>query len=573
MNAPAMHKRFEKNKKLGELLVEANMISPEKLTECLRLQRQTEKKLGTILLEQDLVSSEKLVSVLGLQLGIPHIWLRKGLVDRDIVNVIPYEKAKSYQVLPLFKVRNILTLATSDPQDVFLFDELEKLTGCRIQPVLCRADDIRGGIEEYYSNDDGLSGLIPEVDEVDLELVERKVDADIQSLEELSEDSPIINLVNNILIKAVQDRASDIHLEPDRNQFRVRFRIDGVLYEAMKLGLELQPAVVSRLKIMAARDVAERRIPQDGRIQVRVIGKTVDLRFSSLPGIFGEKVVLRVLDKSNAILDIQKLGMGAAVLERMKKMLRRPHGLILTTGPTGSGKTTTLYGAICFLNSIEKNIVTIEDPVEYQLDIVNQNQVNESIGLTFPRILRHVLRQDPDIVMVGEIRDRETAEIAIQASLTGHLVLSTLHTNDACGAINRLLDMGIEPYLLASSVIGAIGQRLVRRICPECKTDYFPSAAVLQKLGCNAQENIKLSRGKGCSACYDSGFKGRLGLYEFLEVDQDIQRLINENATVEQLRSCAVGNGFRTIRQEGMSKVMEGDTCMEELDRAIMAGE
>jgi type IV pilus assembly protein PilB len=297
--------------------------------------------------------------------------------------------------------------------------------------------------------------------------------------------------------------------------------------------------------------------------------KCIDIRFSSLPGIFGEKVVLRVLDKSNAILDINNLGIRSETLERLKELLKRPYGLILTTGPTGSGKTTTLYGSICFLNSLEKNIVTIEDPVEYQLDIINQNQTNEVIGLSFPRFLKHVLRQDPDIIMVGEIRDKETAEIAIQASLTGHLVLSTLHTNDACGAITRMLDMGIEPFMISSAVAGIIGQRLIRTICPECKNSYYPSKEMLKQLGLDVEKNIKLSKGKGCQTCYDSGFKGRIGIYELIEVDQDLQRLILENPSGEQLKKFVVQKNIRTILKEGIDKVIEGVTTFEEVNRAI----
>jgi type IV pilus assembly protein PilB len=320
---------------------------------------------------------------------------------------------------------------------------------------------------------------------------------------------------------------------------------------------------------MAGLDIAERRLPQDGRIQVVVHGQFIDMRFSSLPGIFGEKVVLRVLDKSNAILDISKLGFREGTMENFKALLRRPYGLILTTGPTGSGKTTTLYGAVCFLNNLEKNIVTIEDPVEYQLDIINQNQTNDTIGLSFASFLKHVLRQDPDIIMVGEIRDKETAEIAIQAALTGHLVLSTLHTNDACGAVTRLLDMGIEPFMISSAVIGVMGQRLIRTICPECKTPYFPSSAVSKQLGLDHQKNIKLFKGKGCEGCYDSGFKGRMGIYELLSVDQDLQRLILQRPSSEQLTNFITQHNIKTVRDEGLEKIKEGFTTIEEVNRAI----
>ncbi len=496
-----MEKILTRKKKLGELLVEANLLSAENLMEGLRLQKKSGKKLGQVLIEQHFIKPADLVSVLGNQLGIPHVWLRKGLVDSAIINIVPYEKARAYQVLPLFKVRTILTLATADPMAVFILDELAKSTGCTIQPVLCRADDIETCIEEYYRESEHLTGFVDGSDESDeLHVVERRTEEDIQAIEEMAEGSPVINMVNTVLLKAINDRASDIHIEPDRTKFRIRFRIDGILYEVMSPKLDIHPALVSRLKIMAGLDIAERRLPQDGRVQVMVKDKFIDMRFSSLPGIFGEKVVLRVLDKSNAILDINNLGIRNETLETIKALLKRPYGLILTTGPTGSGKTTTLYGAICFLNSLEKNIVTIEDPVEYQLDIINQNQTNEVIGLTFPRFLKHMLRQDPDIIMVGEIRDRETAEIAIQASLTGHLVLSTLHTNDACGAITRLLDMGIEPFMISSAVAGIIGQRLIRTICPDCKNFYYPSKEMIKQLGLEIDKEYQALKGQRVSS-------------------------------------------------------------------------
>ena len=565
-----MEKILKKKKKIGELLVEANLLSSENLVEALRLQKQNGKKLGQILIDHHFIKPADLVSILGSQLGIPHVWLRKGLVDSNIIKSVPYDKARTYQVLPLFKVRNTLTLATADPMAVFILDELAKSTGCTIQPVLCRADDIETCIEEYYRETEHLSGLFdgaPGSD--DLQVVERKTEEDIQAIEEMAEGSPVINMANTILLKAINDRASDIHIEPDRTKFRVRFRIDGILYEVMSPKPDIHPAFVSRLKIMAGLDIAERRLPQDGRIQVVVKDKFIDMRFSSLPGIFGEKVVLRVLDKSNAILDINNLGIRNETLEKVKQLLKRPYGLILTTGPTGSGKTTTLYSAICFLNSLEKNIVTIEDPVEYQLDIINQNQTNDIIGLTFPRFLKHVLRQDPDIIMVGEIRDRETAEIAIQASLTGHLVLSTLHTNDACGAITRLLDMGIEPFMISSAVAGIIGQRLIRSICPDCKSFYYPSKEMLQGLGLDNGKSIKLAKGKGCESCYDSGFKGRLGIYELVELNQDLQKLILTNPSGEQLRDFIARQNIPTIVSEGKEKVTEGITTFEEVNRAI----
>ena len=556
-------------KRLGEMLVEAGLMSAEQLQEALKLQRESGKRIGQVLVEAGFISWENLANALGGQLGIPHIWLRKGLVDPEVVHLVPKDKAKLFTVIPMFKVKDKLTIATADPQAIYVFDELAKLTGCQIQPVICRAQDILEAIEQYYQEDVALEDFLAEAEAGDLELVRIDLESNYQSVEELAEGSPIINLVNKLILRAIKERASDVHIEPGRRECRIRYRIDGVLYEAMSLKMDLLPAIVSRLKIMAGLDIAERRLPQDGRIQVVAERRTVDLRFSSLPGIFGEKVVLRVLDKSAAVFDVARLGFNPEALARFKAMIRKPFGLILVTGPTGSGKTTTLYAAVNLLSSVEKNIVSIEDPVEYQLDMVNQNQVRENIGLTFARILKHTLRQDPDIIMVGEIRDKDTAHIAIHASLTGHLVLSTLHTNDSAGAISRLLDMGIEPYLLASSLIGVVAQRLVRTICPACRVNYYPPASLLKQLGWEEETGLQLAKGRGCAACYDSGYKGRAGIMELLEVDRDFQRLILGNPTAEMVRSHMAERKLGSLLEEGHAKVRQGVTTIEEVTRAV----
>ncbi|MGD8946738.1 MAG: ATPase, T2SS/T4P/T4SS family, partial [Desulfobacterales bacterium] len=462
-----------KRKKLGEILVSQGKITPEKLTHFLRIQKKESKPLGEILVREGIITEEELKKNLGEQLGLPHIWLRKGLVDPRIVHVVPKEKAISFQVIPMFRVNNVLTLATADPHAFFIIDEISKITNLQVQPVSCRADDILEAIHECYQQDVGIDEVMNSIEESAIEILQTTSEEEISELAEKADGSPVINLANMILLRAIRDGASDIHIEPQRGKFRVRVRIDGVLYDLISPKIETHPALVSRLKVMADLDIAERRIPQDGRIQVSVDGRIVDLRFSSMPGIHGEKVVLRVLDKSQAILDLNILGFDAQVLDRFKSLLQRPYGLILVCGPTGSGKTTTLYSAITMLNSSEKNFVTIEDPVEYQLENINQIQVKESIGLTFAKVLRHTLRQDPDIILVGEIRDRETAETAIQASLTGHLVLSTLHTNDGPGALTRLLEMDIAPYLISSALLASLGQRLVRTICPDCRINYY----------------------------------------------------------------------------------------------------
>ncbi len=549
------------------MLISKNCITHEQLEEYLQIQKQTSKPLGRILVEEGVITEEELKLTLGEQLGIPHIWLRKGLVDPKIVHLLPKEKAALFKVIPMFRVNRVLTLATNDPNAVFAFDEVSKITRLDVQPVLCRADDINEAINTYYQMEVNIDEVMNSIDESEIEVVQTAPDREISELAEMAEGSPVINLANMILLKSIRDGASDIHIEPQADRFRIRVRIDGMLYELMSPKIEMHPLVVSRLKIMANLDIAERRIPQDGRVQVSVDGRTVDLRFSSMPGIHGEKVVLRILDRSRAILDINKLGFAETVLEPFKLLTRKSHGLILVCGPTGSGKTTTLYSAITMLNTVEKNIITIEDPVEYQLENINQNQVKESIGLTFSKFLKHALRQDPDIVLVGELRDRETAEIAIQASLTGHLVLSTLHTNDSPSTITRLLEMGVEPYLLASSLMACLAQRLIRTICPECKTYYYPPKEVLEELGVEEDAVIRLSKGKGCPSCYDSGYKGRMGIIELLEVDEGLQTLILKNPSIDALKSHLGKKGYFTLQDSGYQKVLEGFTTIEEVKR------
>ena len=556
-----------RRKKIGEILVGKGFITADQLTDFLRTQKESSKPLGQLLLEEEILSPEELTTIIGEQLGIPHILLRKGMIDPRIVHILPKETALHFKVIPMFRVNRVLTLATSDPHAFFVFDEVSKITGLEVQPVLCRADDILDAIHECYQKEVSIDDVMARMDESEIELVHTAFEREISELAELAEESPVVNLTNMVLLRAIRDGASDIHIEPQADKFQVRLRIDGVLYELMSPKLEMHPAVVSRLKVMANLDIAERRIPQDGRIQVQVEGRKIDLRFSSMPGIHGEKVVLRILDKSKAMLDLNTLGFDPAVLEQFKSLLKKPHGLIVVCGPTGSGKTTTLYSAITLLNASDKNLVTIEDPVEYQLDRINQNQVKPGIGLTFAKFLKHALRQDPDIIMVGEIRDRETAEIAIQASLTGHLVLSTLHTNDSPSAITRLLEMGIEPYLISSSLLASLAQRLVRTTCPECKMDYFPPKEVLQELGCEEGKQIRLSRGKGCSDCYDSGFKGRTGIYEILEMDTELQSLILTNPTIDILQEYLRKNGHGTLNSLGYKKVLERITILEEVKR------
>jgi type IV pilus assembly protein PilB len=567
-----MRKALAKKVRLGDLLIERGLITPEQRDEALARHQVTGNRLGEVLTEMGLVEEEQLTALLAEMSGLPFVRLRKGLVDPRIIDILPRERALRYEVLPLFKIHQTLVLAIGDPNKILVLDILRKLTGCEIRPVVSLTGDILHMIEESYAGtgnmvtiEDFGAGL----DEADLEVVSDETTGRFEDIAEMAGESPVINFVNQIILRAIKERASDIHVEPERKYFRIRFRIDGVLYEVMRQRAEMHAPVVSRLKIMANLDIAERRLPQDGRIQVLALGRTVDLRFSSLPGVLGEKVVLRVLDRESGVLALDDLGFAPATLSLFRDLLHRPHGLVLVTGPTGSGKTTTLYGGLRELNSLEKNIVTIEDPVEYQFEIICQNQVREDIGLTFARVLKHTLRQDPDIIMVGEIRDSETAEIAVQAALTGHLVLSTMHTNDAPSSITRLIEMGIESYLASSALIGIMGQRLVRTICPDCASTYFPSPAEREALGVPGDTALQLRRGGGCERCFDSGYRGRIGIYELLDVDQELRRLLLENPSIDQLRGCLAERNHQSLHAEGIRRVLEGKTTLEEIARAV----
>ncbi|MBT8113505.1 MAG: Flp pilus assembly complex ATPase component TadA [Gammaproteobacteria bacterium] len=563
----AIQKDFKENVRLGDILLAKGIITAAQIEEGLKLQEVTGKKIGQVIVDRGWVSEQEILEALSEQLSVPYIRLRSGLYDPEIVNLLDKNVAKRLKVLPLFKIREELSLATADAQAVPSFNEVEERLGCRVRPILARREDILEKINEAYNNNLATDS-IGEVGE-DFEVVENQLDHDYAEIDEVAAESPVINLINSIIQRAVQDHASDIHIEPARGKSRVRFRIDGLLYEVMAPKAELHPALVSRLKVMANLDISERRLPQDGRIQVQTQGRSVDLRFSSLPGLYGEKVVLRVLDKNQAILDVNKLGMSKGSLNVFTNLLDSSYGLLLVTGPTGSGKTTSLYAAINHLNSIEKNIVTIEEPVEYQVDIVNQNEVKAKIGLTFAKVLKHVLRQDPDVVMVGEIRERETAEIAVQAALTGHLVLSTLHTNDSVGAINRMIDMGIEPYLLSSAMIGVVAQRLVRVICPACKTSSLAPPEIVDRYGWSKKDAVRLYRGRGCHECYDSGYKGRIGIYEALQVDAALQELIITNPSRDELDNYIEKNHIQTLFSDGLNRVREGVTTIEEVTRVV----
>jgi len=559
--------------KLGQLLLSKKIITEGQLAQAIDLQKKEGGRIGSNLIKLGFITEEKLVQFLSEQYGVPAIDLSKEEIDPSVSKYIPYEVAIKYMIFPVSKNGASLRIAMTDPSNIFAMDDIKFMTGYDVEPVVAAESAIKEAINRYYEQSDTLQSVVEDMagfEEENLDLIqEKEEDVDISELKSAVEEAPVVKLVNLILSEAIARGASDIHLEPYEKIFRVRYRIDGILYDVMQPPVKLKAALSSRIKIMADLDIAERRLPQDGRIKIKVRNKTVDLRVSTLPTLYGEKIVMRILDKSSLMLDLTKLGFEERALKEFEEAIHSPYGMVLVTGPTGSGKTTTLYSALNTVNKVDVNIMTAEDPVEYNLPGINQVQVKEEIGLTFASALRSFLRQDPDIIMVGEIRDLETAEIAIKAALTGHLVLSTLHTNDAPSTISRLLNMGIEPFLVSASVILILAQRLCRKVCENCKEIEEIPEHVLRDIGFTEEEAsiVKCYKGRGCSSCGGTGYKGRIALYEVMPVGEEIKDMIIKGATASELKRKAIELGMKTLRMSGLTKIKEGITSVEEVLR------
>ncbi len=551
---------IRREREVIDLLLKEGLITQEKLEQARAETKRTGLSMGNALEKLGFIAYEDIVKIQATALGLPYMDLSDYIVDGKLVDLIPEEIAKKYKAVPLFKISDTLTVGMIDPQDIEAIDNIRQVSKVEmVEPVLVSERGIQRVLDSYYGGG--------KVDEIVRSMNQPKApEKGAKFLGKPIEETPVIDLVNLMIAQAVKDRASDIHLEPEEDSLRVRSRIDGLLRESVVIPKKLQGAIISRIKILSKLDIAENRKPQDGRISIKLENKDLDIRVSTFPTVHGENVVLRLLDKSSLLLGLKELGMFEKDLEIFKKLIRRPNGIILVTGPTGSGKTSTLYAALAVINSIEKNIITIEDPVEYELPLIRQTQVTPLAGITFANGLRGILRQDPDIIMVGEIRDKETADVAIQAALTGHLVFSTLHTNDAPSALTRLIDMGVEPFLASSSVIGIVAQRLIRLICDKCKEPYQPSDDVLKELGLKAR--TKFYRGKGCPKCQNTGIKGRMGIFELLVISEEIRTLIDAKKSADEIGRKARELGMKTLRDDGLVKVRDGLTTLEEVLRA-----
>ena len=560
--------RLKKTKKLGQILVEEGLITPQQLEQALHQQSRDDQPLGRILINRGMVKESDLVAALAKQIGFRFVDLSDYLIEPTAASLIPEQVARRYRALPIGHEDGKLLVAMADPANLFALDDIRTLTGMEIQPVVATASDIDGAIRRYSRLDQSVQDVATEAAQAaedDIATIERAAAA--------VEEGPIVKMVNLLITQALADRASDIHIEPTDRDVRIRYRVDGVLHEVMRSPKNIQAGLISRLKVMGDINIAERRIPQDGRVGLTVAGKTIDLRLATLPTVYGEKIVIRILDKSSVLLKLEELGFHESAFKRYEGAFTKPYGAILVTGPTGSGKSTTLYATLNIVNKPDKNIITVEDPVEYRLPGINQMQINPRAGLTFASALRSILRGDPDVILVGEVRDRETALIAIEAALTGHLVLSTLHTNDAASALPRMVEMGVETYLVASALDCVVAQRLARKLCPRCREAYKPEAMDLTRAGFpeSTWDSIgELFRPVGCANCSKTGYRGRMGLYEVMPITEEIERLTVDRASSDEIRRAAVRDGMMTLREDGLDKVRTGTTSIQEVLRVVV---
>ncbi len=559
-------KKGVRHRMIGQMLVEGGLLTQEQLTRALEEQKRRGGRLGGVLKAMGMVDELTMIEFLGRQLGIPHVDLSKATIDPDIVTLIPEALARRTRAVPINRDGKDLTVAMVDPLNVFAIDDIRRTTGLEIVPVVATEREIMKAIDRHYTVRESMEEIVRGIDAEQAAAAAEEEGP--LSLEAMADETPVVKLVNMIITQADRDRASDVHIEPDQSVIRIRYRIDGLLRDVMESPKHLHAGLSSRLKIMASMDIAEKRVPQDGRFEIGVGGKAYDVRMSTLPTLFGEKIVLRLLEKGTRMVDLAELGLDADLLAVYEKLVLRPHGFILVTGPTGSGKTTTIYASVARINSAEKNIITIEDPIEYQLARVNQVPLNPKAGVTFASGLRAIVRQDPDVIMVGEIRDSETATIAIHAALTGHLVFSTLHTNDAAGAVARLVDMGVEPFLIASSLLGVAGQRLARRLCLKCRASYEASPDLLKELGLEGVPGpVRFYRAVGCPACRQAGYLGRVGIFELMTMSESLRRMVVAKETSSRLRAQAIREGMRSLREDGLRKAAAGLTSVEEILR------
>jgi len=562
-------------KKLGEILVEGGLITEKQLQSALPLQKKSKQKLGQFFVQQGLLTETQIVRVVSSQLNMEQYSAIKYALDTELSNIIPADLAYKYQIAPLNKSGLLLTVAMLDPMDINAIDAIEVYTNNEIEAVICTEQDLNQLHAGLYGSYSGIGGVLDDMEEMqydkETDKAEITEDVEVSSLQGMAEEAPVIRLVNSILSQGVREGASDVHISPEKNYVQVRFRVDGKLHEVPAPPKSMFLPIISRLKILANMDISISRIPQDGRFTVKMKNKEINIRTSTMPSIYGENMVLRLLDTSSGILSLERLGMSDDDRKKIEKMIQKPYGMILSTGPTGSGKSTSLYSILKNINKPDINIITVEDPVEYRIEKIRQIQLNRKAGMTFADGLRSILRQDPDVIMVGEIRDAETATIAVQAALTGHRVFSTLHTNDAAGAITRFVDMGVEPFLVSSVMIASFAQRLVRTVCPQCKKPFKPPVEMLEFWGLDSSENTNFTKGKGCFNCLGTGYKGRTGIYEVLVIDDLMQKMILKNSTTPEITRAAIQAGnLATLKENAAEKVRQGITTFEEASSAVL---